>query len=98
VDTVHEHERTLKGSNGGLGVVAKVANSVDLLDELNNAMRGEKDKPGFIASISQMNTKIERWEANMTWLTRSVISVLIAGAIGAIVFLIQLYPALQSMK
>ncbi len=97
VDTVAENERTLKGSNGNTGIVAKVVQSVDLIDELNEAMRGEKDKPGLIAIISEMNRKIGSWEESMTWLKRAVIGIVIAAGAGLVSLIIRIYPLLQAM-
>jgi len=98
VDTVTEQERTLKGSNESLGIVAKVTTSVSLLDELNTAMRGEKDKPGIIAAIADIRKKITSWENNMNWFARAVIGIMLSGAIGTVILLIRIYPILEGLK
>ncbi len=97
VDTVAEHERTLKGTNGNTGIVAKVVQSVDLIDELNIAMRGEKDKPGLIAAIGEMNRKIGQWEESMTWLKRAVVGIVVAAGAGLVSLMIRIYPLLEAM-
>src|SRR5271157_6016755 len=49
-----EHDIILKGENGEIGVVAKVVQAVDILTELNTALKGKEDKPGLIAAIDDL--------------------------------------------
>ncbi len=60
-------------------------------------MRGEKEKPGLISMISDMNRKIGQWEESMTWLKRAVVGIIVAAGAGLVSLMIRIYPLLEAM-
>jgi hypothetical protein len=53
LDQVAEHDRALKGNNGTIGVIARVANSTGTMDDLGTTIRGRGDDPGLVGKIDK---------------------------------------------
>ena len=72
VETVEEHERALRGSNGDVGMVAKVSETTASVNGLIKTLRGERKDPGLIGARSRLTEKMTGWEDTWKWLTRHV--------------------------
>ena len=83
--TVDEHDRALYGSNGSVGVVAKVVQSVETLEDLKIALRGKGEEPGLISDIRTLMDWMGEWKDGRKWINR-----LLAGLAVAEVFRIVL--------
>jgi len=79
---VDEHDAILKGENGDVGVVAKVAQAVDILDELKIALKGKEDKPGLIAAIDVLVKRAASTDDDKVWLRRLIIGTVITWMLG----------------
>lgn len=84
LDQVAEHDRVLKGKDGSPGVIAKVANSVELIEDLNDALRGVDGASGLISEIRSLKEQIGDWGDTKKWLTRLVIGWVITAILGLI--------------
>lgn len=70
--SVEEHDRALKGNNGTIGLIAKVAGALEVLSDLQEALRGRGEKPGLIAMIDKLAHVAEGWEDTKKWAGRLV--------------------------
>jgi len=86
---IDEHDAILKGENGQIGVVAQVVLAVNILTELNVALKGKEDKPGLIAAINNLVEKNSITDEQKVWLTRLIVGTLITWAIGIAVVIIK---------
>lgn len=80
--TVEEHDRALYGSNGGVGVVAKVVQSVETLEDLKIALKGKGEDPGLIADIKNLMGFMADQKDERKWLARGVAMLVIAQLVG----------------
>lgn len=83
--SVEEHDRALKGNNGTVGLIAKVANALDVLNELNLALKGHAEKPGLIATIDRLSKTVECWNDDRKWITRLIIGWVVTTILGLVV-------------
>jgi hypothetical protein len=81
---VEEHDRALYGNNGTVGIVAKVANSLEVLDDLKLALRGKEEEPGLIAVIKELSDKVNDITDERKWLLRLLIGAVLLFAVGGI--------------
>ena len=82
LDRVDDHEDMLKGVNGDVGVVAKVANLVEVFDELHETLRGKGKEPGLIAAIDTLTKKIAEWDDTKKWIGRLIVGWFITSLLG----------------
>jgi hypothetical protein len=87
IEMVGIHDRTLRGTNGDIGITAKVTKAAEAMADLTLALRGRADEPGLIADIHSL----KKWTAEMKderkWLTRLVIGIVLA-EIGGLLFVL----------
>ncbi len=76
--TVDEHDRALYGSNGSVGVVAKVVQSVETLEDLKVALRGKGEEPGLISDIRTLMNWMGEWKDGRKWLNRLLAGLAVA--------------------
>ena len=86
---VEEHDRALYGNNGNVGVVAKVVQSVEKLEDLAIALRGKGEEPGLIAEIRNLMNYVGEQKDERKWMTRAVIGVVIAQLLGLLFMLLK---------
>lgn len=72
IPTIEEHDRALKGNNGTIGLIAKVASALEVLSDLQEALRGKGEKPGLIATIDRLTHITEGWEDTKQWAGRLI--------------------------
>ncbi len=87
--TVEEHDHALYGNNGGVGVVAKVMQSVEVLDDLKVALKGKGEDPGLISDIRNLMGNMADQKDERKWLMRAVVGVIIAQLIGVAFMLLR---------
>jgi hypothetical protein len=87
IEMVGIHDRALRGTNGDIGITAKVTKAAEAMADLTLALRGRADEPGLIADIHSL----KKWTAEMKderkWLTRLVIGIVLA-EIGGLLFVL----------
>ena len=88
-EKVEEHDRALYGSNGSSGVVAKVVQSVETLDDLKVALKGRGEDPGLISDIKNLMGFMLEQKDERKWLLRAVVGVILAQLIGLIFMLVR---------
>jgi hypothetical protein len=85
IEMVGIHDRALRGTNGDIGITAKVTKAAEAMADLTLALRGRADEPGLIGDIHSL----KKWTAEMKderkWLTRLVIGIVLA-EIGGLLF------------
>lgn len=84
-ETVEEHEKALRGSNGNVGVVAKVDVVTTSVAELVKTLRGEGQDPGLIGAISRLTEKMDGWEDMKKWFTQLIIGWFVTSLVGGLV-------------
>jgi hypothetical protein len=92
---VEEHDTALYGSNGNVGIVsdvARVSKALDVLDELNGALKGVGDKPGLISVISTLSEQMKEGKDTNKWVSRVVLGWVIATTLGGIYYLFLSHP------
>ena len=76
--TVEEHDRALYGNNGGVGVVAKVVQSVETLEDLKIALKGKGEEPGLISDIRTLMDWMGEWKDGRKWINRLLVGLAVA--------------------
>ena len=84
---VEEHDRALYGNNGNVGMVAKVMQSVEKLEDLAVALRGKGEEPGLISEIRNLMNYVGEQKDERKWLVRAVTGVVITQLI-ALIFML----------
>jgi hypothetical protein len=84
-ETVEEHERALRGSNGDVGVVAKVDVITTNVTDLVKTLRGEGQDPGLIGAISRLAEKMAGWEDTKRWFTQLIVGWFVTSLVGGII-------------
>ena len=79
-----EHDRVLRGNNGAIGVIAKVASSIDIIEDLNVTIRGKGDNPGLVGKIDKLMETVEGLKNDRVWVTRLIIGGVIVTLLGVI--------------
>jgi hypothetical protein len=87
LDQVAEHDRALRGNNGTIGVIAKVANSMGTIDDLGTTIRGRGEDPGIVGKIDKMTEAIESLKDDRKWVTRLIIGWVIVTLLGLFVLI-----------
>jgi hypothetical protein len=92
---VEEHDRTLLGCNGEVGLVAKVETAMDIQESLRMLLKGREGQGGMMTILTvlgvQVQTLIDQNKSRTeerTWLTRVVVGMLVAGTISAFAYLL----------
>ncbi len=88
-NTVEEHDRALYGNNGNVGVVAKVVQSVETLEDLKVALRGKGEEPGLISDIRTLMNWMGEWKDGRKWLLRAVMGAVIVQLIAMLFLLLR---------
>ncbi len=97
-ETVEEHDRALRGSNGDVGLVAKVSETTASVNDLIKTLRGEGNDPGLIGALSRLTEKMGNWESTWRWLTRLVIGWVITSLIGGMILVYVMEKITQNIK
>ncbi|MGD0005030.1 MAG: hypothetical protein ABSE06_12465 [Anaerolineaceae bacterium] len=84
-ETVEEHERALRGSNGDVGVVAKVSETTASVNDLIKTLRGEGKDPGLIGAIFRLTEKMTGWEDMWKWFIRLVVGWFVTSLVGGMI-------------
>ena len=66
--------------------------------EQERTLKGSNGTPGVVSSILDIKDKISKWESNLTWLTRTIIGLIVTAIFGGIVLFLQILPLLQELK
>jgi hypothetical protein len=98
VETVEEHERALRGSNGDIGALARVLDNAVVLRDLIITLRGEGQNPGLIGAISRLTEKMSAQEDDRRWLSRLVIGWLITSLVGGAIMVYVMEGVVRSIK
>ena len=81
IEQVQSHDRALRGSNGDLGIVAKVASMSDTVNSLHVTIKGKDEDAGLVGDVSEIGKTIKEWADNQKWLFRLVVGWLITTAL-----------------
>lgn len=84
LDQVAEHDRALKGKNGTVGIIAKVAGSADTIEDLNTTIRGKGEDPGLVGKIDKLVEAVEGLKDDRKWLTRLIVGWVVMTLLGVI--------------
>jgi uncharacterized protein (UPF0335 family) len=87
IEMVGGHDRALRGSNGDIGLNAKVANAVEAMGDLTLALRGQGNEAGLITDILSLKKWMAELRDERKWLTRLVIGIVLA-EIGGLLFVL----------
>jgi hypothetical protein len=82
---VAEHDRALRGNNGTIGVIAKVANSMGTIDDLGTTIRGRGEEPGQVGKIDRLCDAVESLKDDRKWVMRLVLGWVVLTLLGMIV-------------
>lgn len=85
LDQVAEHDRALRGNNGTIGVIAKVASSMGTIDNLGTTIRGRGEDPGLVGKIDKLCETVDSLKHDRKWITRLVIGWVVLTILGMIV-------------
>jgi hypothetical protein len=86
-DMGQSHERALRGTNGDVGLTAKVTSAAQAMDEFTVALQRDKGEPGLIADIYTMKKWMGELKEERVWLTRLVIGIVVA-EVGGLLFVL----------
>jgi len=92
IERVNEHDRALRGSNGDMGLVAKVAGMAETVASLNITIKGKDEDAGLVGDVSDIGKTIKEWADNQKWLFRLVVGWLITTALAALIYVITTMP------
>jgi hypothetical protein len=92
IEKVQEHDRALRGSNGDMGIVAKVASMSDTVNSLHVTIKGKDEDAGLVGDVSEIGKTIKEWADNQRWLFRLVVGWLVTTILGALAYLITNLP------
>jgi hypothetical protein len=84
LEKVEDHERTLQGSAGDIGLVAMNAETHKKTDEIYKLMRGEGEYPGIVGLLAELKKKMLSNEDTQKWLVRLTAGAIILSVIGDI--------------
>jgi hypothetical protein len=68
-----------------IGIIAKVTNALDILADLQIALKGKEDKPGLISEINTLVKKISEWKDTKKWITRLIVGRFITSLLGLLI-------------
>ena len=92
IGQVQEHDRALRGSNGDMGIVAKVTTMANTVNSLDATIKGKGEDAGLVGDVSDIGKTIKEWADNQKWLFRLVVGWLVTTALGAVYYVIAIMP------
>ena len=98
VEKVEDHERVLRGFNGNTGIIAKLENSMNKIDKLDEAMfenGGLHDTMKEVSAYMKTSREEEKTRKadkkdNVKWLWRLVAGTAITGVLGWVLALLNM--------
>ena len=92
IEKVNQHERALRGSNGDVGMVAKVSGMTEVVNDLHLMIKGRGEDTGMAGDVSDIGKTVKAWADNQKWLFRLIVGWLIITALGAFLYVITVMP------
>ena len=90
ITKVYENERALRGTNGDMGLVARVVGMTDVVNDLSVTIKGKGEDTGLVGEVSGIGKTIKEWADNQKWLFRMIVGWLVTTALGAAYYFITL--------